>query len=253
MDRGFYNAPSAMMIQQRKLDTVSNNLANLRTAGYKPETLTTQTFNNILISRLDEDGIYYDYENIGVNAPLRIVDTVLQSYSQGDIQATDIPTDLALSGEGYFTIVGRDGETYYTRNGAFELNDEGYLALGNLGRVQGINGDIDFGGRTDFTITEEGLILDGEGNEIDTLRVSWCDDLNDLAKQDTGLYAYAGDDTMYEVNCNVVQGALEASAVDLNKEMTNVIEAQRQFQAMSTVFKQLDKINSLAVNNIGKI
>lgn len=250
MDRGFYNAASAMMLQQRKLDTISNNLANIRTAGYKPETVTTQTFNNILISRLDEDGIYYDYENIGTNAPLRIVDKVLQSYSQGDIQSTDVPTDLALAGEGYFNIMGRDGETYYTRNGAFQLDDEGYLALGNLGRVQGYNGDINLEGRTDFTISEEGIIFDSEGNEIDTLRISWCDDLNDLAKQDNGLFV---GNSMYDVNCSVIQGALEASAVDLNKEMTSIMEAQRRFQAMSTVLKQLDKINSLAVNNIGKI
>ena len=112
MDRGFYNAASAMMLQQRKLDTISNNLANVRTAGYKSETVATQTFNNILISRLDEDGIYYDSTEIGTNAPLRIVDRVLQSFTQGDISTTDVPTDLALAGEGYFNIVGEDGETY---------------------------------------------------------------------------------------------------------------------------------------------
>lgn len=253
MDRGFYNAASAMMLQQRRLDTISNNLANVRTAGYKPETLTTHTFNNILVSRLDEDGIYYDYEGVGMNAPLRIVDSVLQHYSQGDIQETDIPTDIALAGEGYFNIMGKDGETYYTRNGAFQLDDEGYLALSNLGRLQGMNGDIMLDGNTNFTINEEGIIYDGEGNELDRLRLSWCDNLNDLAKQDTGLYAYEGDTGMYDVNVNVVQGALEASAVDLNKEMTNIMAAQRQFQAMSTVLRQLDKINSLAVNKIGQL
>lgn len=252
MDRGFYNAASAMMLQQRKLDTISNNLANVRTAGYKSETVATQTFNNILISRLDEDGIYYDSTEIGPNAPLRIVDRVLQSYTQGDISTTDVPTDLALAGEGYFNIVNLDGETYYTRNGAFQLDEEGYLAFGNLGRVQGINGDIDLMGRTDFTITEEGIIFDYEGNEIDTLKISWVDDVNKLAKQDNGMFT-AGEAEVFEIKCNVVQGALEGSSVDLNTQMTMVMEAQNRFQAMSTVLKTLDEINSLAVNQIGKL
>ena len=60
MDRVFYQAASSMMLQQRRLETLSNNVANIKTSGYKPETVVTRSFTDVLAARMDEDGIYYD-------------------------------------------------------------------------------------------------------------------------------------------------------------------------------------------------
>lgn len=250
MNRGFYNAASAMMLQQKRLNTVSNNLANLQTAGYKSEQLTTRSFEEV-ISRLDEDGIYYDYTDIGVNTPLRIVDSVEQYYTQGDIRETERPFDVAIAGDGYFNI--SDGEnTYYTRNGSFNLDNDGYLNLEGYGRVQGLGGDI-YLGTSDFLIDESGNIIDYEGNEIDTLQISMCENIMDLRKQTNGLYAYEGEAQMYDITTTIQQNALESSTVNLNTEMTRVMEINRQFGAMSTILQTIDSINEKAVTEIGKL
>ena len=123
MDRIFYQAASAMMLQQRKLETVSNNVANIKTAGYKPETVVTTSFTDVLAARLDEDGLYYSSTVIGNNAPLSIVDEVMQYFSQGDINETTRPFDFAISGDGYFNINDAEGNTYsYKRGGGKLLN-----------------------------------------------------------------------------------------------------------------------------------
>lgn len=252
MDRVFYQAASSMMLQQRRLETVSNNVANIKTSGYKPETVVTRSFTDVLAARMDEDGIYYDSTVIGKNAPLQIVDEVMQYFSQGDINETSRPFDFAISGDGYFNVADTEGNTYYTRNGEFMLDDEGYLAFYNYGRVQGMNGDI-YLGTSEFTVNEQGVIYDSEGNEIDSLRISWCDDINDMQHMENGLYSYAGDGEMYDFQTTIIQNALEGSTVDLSTEMTRLMTIQSRFTAMSTMFKTISSVNESAANQIAKI
>lgn len=252
MDRVFYQAASAMMLQQRKLETVSNNISNIKTSGYKPETVTTHSFTKVLRSRLDEDGIYYDSTITGPDAPLQIVDEVLQYFSQGDITETSRPFDFAISGDGYFNIADAEGEIYYTRNGEFMLDDEGYLAFYNYGRVQGENGEI-YLGTSEFTVDEQGIIYDAEGNEIDKLKISWSDNVNDMQRLENGMFAYAGEGDVYDIQTCILQGALEGSTVDLSTEMTRMLTIQSRFTAMSTVFKTINSVNELAANQIGKL
>ena len=252
MDRIFYQAASAMMLQQRKLETVSNNVANIKTAGYKPETVVTTSFTDVLAARLDEDGLYYSSTVIGNNAPLSIVDEVMQYFSQGDINETTRPFDFAISGDGYFNINDAEGNTYYTRNGEFMLDDEGYLAFYGYGRVQGMNGDI-YLGTSDFKVNDRGIIYDAEGNELDSLRISWCDDINGMQHMENGMFTYTGDGEMYDFQTTVYQGALEGSTVDLSTEMTRMMTIQSRFTAMSSVFKTINQINASAASEIGKI
>ncbi len=252
MDRVFYQAASAMMLQQKKLETVSNNLSNIRTAGYKPETVTTMSFDRILSARQDEDGIYYDSTPIGTIAPLGIVDDVVQYFSQGDISQTSRVFDFAISGDGYFNIVNEDGDTLYTRNGAFQLDDEGYLELAGYGRVQGQKGDILIG-TADFSVDTYGTIRDAEGNEIDSFKTSWVEDITKMKHHESGLYRYMGDDEPYDFQTTIYQGALESSTVDLTTEMTRMMTIQSRFTAMATVLQTINEVNGNAATQIGNI
>ena len=252
MDRVFYQAASSMMLQQRKLEVASNNIANIKTAGYKPETVATKSFVQILQGRLDEDGIYYDNNEIGKRAPAQIVDEVMQYFTQGDIENTGRAFDFAISGEGYFNIMDEEGNEFYTRNGAFRLDEEGYLAFGNYGRVQGENGDI-YLGNDDFLVSDDGRIFDSENEVIDRFKISWCDNVNDLQRQSNGMFTYAGEDEMYDYQTTIYQNALEKSTVDLSTEMTRVMAIQSRFTAMSQVLKTINSINESAATQIGKV
>jgi flagellar hook-basal body protein len=98
-----------------------------------------------------------------------MVDDVITIYEQGDLVATDNNLDLAVDGDGYFTIVDPDGQEYFTRDGGFKLNFEGYLVNNNGLIVAGENGAINLQGEFINIEPDGSVYLDGEF--VDTLKV----------------------------------------------------------------------------------
>lgn len=243
----FYTAATAMLIQQRRLNTTANNIANVKTTGYRSERTITSAFNDILIGRQVRDQI----TPIGYGAPLTVVEEIAAKFDIADLEDTGRPMDIAIGGDGFFNV-DMDGTTYLTRNGNFEVNEEGFLVLPGVGQVMGSAGAIQLD-NANFTIYENGEIYNSEGELVDTLLVTMADDPNQLIKQPNGTYIAPDNAGMIDSNAKIYQGKLERSNVDLNQEMANMIEIQRSFQSVSNALKTIDQLNGKAISEIGRL
>ena len=238
MLRGYYNAAQGMIVKQRQLDAIGNNIANINTSGYRKDEIITNTF-------LDELILVNERKETSGHLLQTYADVSKTNLEQSNFTYTDSNFDVAIYGNVYFNIRGRNGNIYQTRNGQWELDGDGYLILGKAGRVQGQNGDIRLG-TDDFEIRNDGTIL-VNGEEFDRLLLSYIPPDADVDKLGNNLMLYNGNGAIPEGEFfDVIQGAWEHSNVDGNKEITQMMEAHRLYQANSQILKQLDQINSKA-------
>ena len=238
MLRGYYNAAQGMIVKQRQLDAIGNNIANINTSGYRKDEIITNTF-------LDELILVNERKETSGHLLQTYADVSKTNLEQSNFTYTDSNFDVAIYGNVYFNIRGRNGNVYQTRNGQWELDGDGYLILGKAGRVQGQNGDIRLG-TDDFEIRNDGTIL-VNGEEFDRLLLSYIPPDADVDKLGNNLMLYNGNGAIPEGEFfDVIQGAWEHSNVDGNKEITQMMEAHRLYQANSQILKQFDQINSKA-------
>ena len=238
MLRGYYNAAQGMIVKQRQLDAIGNNIANINTSGYRKDEIITNTF-------LDELILVNERKETSGHLLQTYADVSKTNLEQSNFTYTDSNFDVAIYGNVYFNIRGRNGNIYQTRNGQWELDGDGYLILGKSGRVQGQNGDIRLG-TDDFEIRNDGTIL-VNGEEFDRLLLSYIPPDADVDKLGNNLMLYNGNGAIPEGEFfDVIQGAWEHSNVDGNKEITQMMEAHRLYQANSQILKQFDQINSKA-------
>lgn len=256
MVRGFYTLGSGMLTIQRTLDTISNNVANVRTAGYKKKMLTSNTFDQQLVARIESG----NSGRIGKGSIVRYVDVLHTDYSQSSLEETQIPFDIALVGDGFFRIQSLDEgiETpLLTRNGHFGLNEEGYLVLEGGGMVLGENGPIMLG-TSNFSVDEDGYIyLPEDDSPIDRISLAYPTDYNNLVVYAEGLYV-DNDPNQTQVeqttfSTSFLQGKLENSNVDMAEETSALMDASRTFQTYSQAIKIIDRINTKSVTEIGKV
>jgi flagellar basal-body rod protein FlgG len=234
-----------MLTQTRKLTSISNNIANVNTTGYKKEQVTTTTFGSMVINRLDSQ-----QTELGSVTLMSIADTLNTIHSQGTLKETERTLDFAIRGEGLFAIQG-EGGVMYTRNGSFDVDNEGFLTCGDLGRVMGQNGPIQIG--TDgFTADESGNLY-VNGAFVDKIAVYNFEEYNALKNAADGLFTSVGGQGTLMDTASVLWKTLEGSNVDAAEEMTNAISTQRQIQACSQAIKMYDEIVSGAVTQIGKV
>lgn len=131
MIKGLYTAFTGMVNEQKRLDVLSNNLANADTNGYKKEGTTSQTFADELAIRIKDTSYYSRPKQLGTMSMGVHIGETYTDWSQGNYEVTDNKTDFALDGDGFFAISFTDkaGNTSvkYTRDGAFTINTLGYL------------------------------------------------------------------------------------------------------------------------------
>lgn len=248
MLEGFYTTLSGMLVQQRTLSVLGNNIVNSNTPGYKGERVVSNTFHNEVMVRI-ENG---QKINIGTGDQIRLVDEVEENYSESSLESTERPFDMAIVGQGYFTIANGEN-SYMTRNGNFDIDAEGYLIFEGIGRVQGTLGDIQVGG-SDFTVTEEGGVYGADGTPIDNLLITAQPEDTPLEKAPNGMYIVPeGAQPVETGDAMVIQGALEVPNYDVNREYTLIMEAQRAFQACSSALKMFDAISQKAATQIGNV
>jgi len=254
MFKGFYGLTSGMLTQQRKLNTISNNMANASTPGYKKDVLTTTTFGEVLAHRTGS----VDKNNpvqLGNVTMIRTVDELVTNYEQGILETTGRPLDAALIGEGFFEVETPTQGLVYTRNGSFTLDDEGYLYLQHIGRVMGQNG-LPIRLMTDkVRIEPDGLITSEQnGNYLARLQVADFNDYSQLVKVGEGMFQNADAANMFEVETPQMMGkALERSNISMMDEMVSMISSQRALQSASQILKMYDQLMNKAANDIGRI
>lgn len=255
MNRGYYYAANGMILNQRKMDCIGNNLTNVSTAGYKRDTILTNTFDEQMIlvkHRSELSGIFTH----------RYVDTSYTDLEQSNFEYSDSPFDVAIWGDVYFNVrtnyPGADSDIMLTRNGQWELDGEGYLVLGHSGRIQGENGDI-YLGTKDFLIDVDGRIYlkddDGQYTQfVDRLRVSYINPDSDVKKFGANMFTEVeASEPPEDLRYDIIQGAVERSNVDWNYELNMLLQAHRMYEANSTILKIFDSLNQGATGLCKKV
>jgi flagellar basal-body rod protein FlgG len=250
MIRGLYTAASGMLAEQFVQDALAGNLANINTVGFKQDIPTFKALHEMALRRFgganDHDGAPIGTLGTGV-----AFDGTMPDPSSGPMLRTEIKTDVALSGPGYFAIKTGQGERY-TRDGQFHLDvksDGVYLVDVNGNQVMGKNGPINLKGVDKFSISDDGRIFD-QSKEIDRFKLVDFP-MTSLRKQGGNLYSTTAAPTAAKPN--VRQGFLEQSNVNAVTSMVRMITIQRAYEAAARAVTAQDETLGKAVNEVGRL
>jgi len=251
MVRGLYIAGTGMLLQRRKMETITNNIVNAETTGYKKEFNVSHSFDEVLTRRVNDAqsravlGRMVGPLNLGTQ-----VDQLYIDFDMGSLEGTERPTDLALIGDAFFVVQTADGERY-TKTGHFYLNNEGFLVDGEGNPLLGQNGPINVGG-LDFTVDGNGNVFTAAGL-VDTIRVVSFEDNNTLRRQGSNLF-FATEPPLAAPNpYTIAQGFLEMSNVDIGREMVDMLAMYRTYETNQRMVTMIDETMGKAVNEIGRL
>ncbi len=253
MVRGFYSAAAGVFTQQKALNVISNNISNASTAGYKSQSTMESSFGEHLVARMSElDG--ESNSNIGPGAFITINSSEYTDYSQGNLESTGRPVDMAINGPGFFLVESENYGPVLTRNGQFEIDSDGDLYLPGVGKVLNDGEDSINLEDGNFTVSPSGVIsIDGE--EADALYIAVPDEDTVLKSVSSGVFL--AEDESYDQaepeNYYVLQGTIEKSNISIAEEMSKLIAGQNHYQSCTQIIKMYDTINELTVTQIGRI
>lgn len=238
MLEGMYAAASGMAAQQQQLDAIGNDLANASTTGYKSERVG---FRDLLYNQIDQAGTE---TTAGAGAAAEVMGA---NQSQGSIESTGNPLDLAIEGPGYFTVKRSDGSTALTRDGAFETDAQGKLTTAEGDLLQppitlpkGIAPSA-VSIASDGTVTAAGRTL----GKVALVTVASPEHL--LAAGGSLFTTTAASGAARPVALpKIQQGALEGSNVDTATEMTKMMSTQRSYQLESSAIQTENQMLSIA-------
>jgi flagellar basal-body rod protein FlgG len=238
MLEGLFSAAAGMSAQQLQLDAVSNDLANASTSGYKSERVG---FEDLLYNPVDKAGTE---TTAGAGAAARILG---RSRAQGALKETGNPLDLAIEGEGFFQLRRPGGSTVLTRNGAFQVS-----ANGQIGDAEGDLLDPPLKLPAGVNASEVRISADGtvtaQGKRIGQIAVVTVTAPDHLTPEGGSLLApNAASGTPHPVSdVRMLQGTLEESNVDLGRDMTTMMTAERAYQMSSTAIQTESQMMSIA-------
>lgn len=252
MVRGFYSAAAGVLNQQKAFNTVSNNIANASTAGFKNQGALNSSFGEHLVSRMSANNDIAK-SNIGSGAFMTVNTSNYTDFSQGIMENTGNQMDFAIQGEGLFLVRTQTNGDVLTRNGKFEIDGDGDLAISGMGKVLDDGKNPIAMETTDISVSQGGSITSGD-KSVATLFIASKGDAEKLTSVGTGAFKSDDEYVKEEVaNFSVVQGTLEKSNIDISQEMSKIIAGQSRYQSCTQILKIYDKINEIAVNQIGRI
>ncbi len=258
MMRSLWSAASGMLAQQKNMDVVAHNLANVNTYGNKK---VRAEFQDLIYQTLRDaggtsgNGTQYP-QGLQIGLGVRVAATN-RIFVQGPLQTTDRPTDIGIQGEGFFQVQLPDGTTAYTRDGSFKLDSQrrlvtsdGFLLVPNITLEQ--NATLD-----SVVISYDGRVSDtpsgGQQTEIGQITIA-------RFINPEGLYAY-GKNLFLETAASgapivsepgtdgagvLTQGTVEMSGVQIAEEMVNMIIAQRAYESNSKAITTTDSMLEIA-------
>ncbi len=261
MFKGFYNLASGMITEGRRLDVISNNMANVATSGFRADRFISSTFDEVMWSRVGNKN--KNYEDIGEQSYITAPSELVTDWTPGSFDETGMPLDFAIEGDGYFAIQTEDG-IRYTRAGSFTLDNDTYLCFSDKGRVLDMNGQpIQL--QTDKLLVDSAGNIFTQGSNLPNANVQNGSIL--LAR--IGVYAFPPDTNLEKDNegfinsdngvqpqptndVRVIHGMVERSNVDLVREMTEMISAQRAYQSAAELTKIYDQVLNRATTEVGR-
>lgn len=241
MDNTLYVGLSRQMVLQRALDVTANNLANVDTVGFKVESLMVQTDALTPTSVPSSDPIKYVIDN-----------GLARNFGQGGLEQTSNPLDVAIEGDGFFTVQTSAGNRY-TRDGRFGIDSKNQLVdhsgnpvLSNGGSPISLDPQ-----KGQATIAKDGTISQG-GAQIAKLGVARFSDQSVLKKQGGNLYDAPGATPTNATDARVNQGMVEHSNVQPVVEITHLIEITRAYERVTQMMSQTEDLSQSAVQRLGK-
>lgn len=233
---------SRQVALQRQMDVVANNLANINTTGFKSELMLFEE-HKMPVAR-DRDFAYPDQ-------PLSYVEdwATVHDMTNGAINLTGNPLDVALNGEGFLAVQTPAGERY-TRSGALQINAEGILVNFDGYPVLGEGGEIRFDeSDTDIAISPNGTISTAAGGK-GKLRVVEFASPQELQREGDNLYS--GGTPAPAVATRLTQGAIERSNVSGVGQMTEMIRVSRAYESLAGLMQKQDDLRRSAIQRLGE-
>jgi flagellar basal-body rod protein FlgG len=239
MLEGMYAAATGMAAQQQRLDAIGNDLANASTTGYKAERVG---FRDLLYNEVDEAGTR---TSAGAGAA---AETIGRDQAQGAIQHTGDPLDLAIEGEGYFTVKRADGSVALTRDGSFEVDAQGRLttAGGNLldPPIALPKGVVP----SEVSIGADGTVTGPKGSPLGKIALATVAAPDRLLAAGENLFTVSAASGAPRplASATIHQGALEGANVDVGTEMVQMVDTQRSYQLESSAIQTENQMLSIA-------
>jgi len=251
MIKGLYSAVSAMIMNANREQVISHDVANMDTPGFKQvlatqkEYITTQV--NDPMSSLDSSVPVTDVGTLGlgVQSGSDAID-----FTQGSIQTTDNPLDLAIEGTGFFEVKTPDGNCY-TRDGRFLRDSSGMLVTSDGYQVLDKNGQpIKLGDGTVSVSSTGEISVDGTATA--QLNLVEFDNPAQELQHDQGNLFHATGTAKAASNSSVVEGALESSNVNSTQVMSQMMEVSRLYEAAQQMVQNQDSLLGEAISTLGK-
>jgi flagellar basal-body rod protein FlgF len=243
---------SRQMVLERQLDVVANNVANVNTNGFKAD---QQLFEEYLNSGAHEDNFK------GADRRVSYVQDrgTYRDFSQGAMQRTGNPLDIAVSGQGFLTVQTAAGERY-TRDGNLQKNNLGQLVTAAGDPVLGTGGPIVFQPTDhDINISPDGTVTVVEGsNRTDSirgkLRIAGFADPQTVQKQGNNLYAaIGGAGPQQDLTTTVQQGFVEKSNVSAVSEMSHMVAVTRAYTQIATLLQTQSDMRKNAIEKLADV
>lgn len=246
MSSAMWVSKTGLAAQDKALSAVANNLANINTTGFKSDRVV---FEDLFYTIEKQPGALADQVNtvpsgIQLGSGVRVAGTQ-KVFTEGSMQTTNQPMDLAIVGNGFFQVESPSGDIFYTENGQFQLNAEGLMVnTQGLPLVPAIEVPA---GSSRFTVSSDGIVtavLPGESMPVELGQISLVNFANAAGLEALGgnLYretiasgepveAAPGEDGMGQLK----QGVLEGSNVQAVEAMVSMISIQRAYEANAKV------------------
>lgn len=284
MLRGIYTASTGMIMNQNRMDVVSNNLANVDKTGFKEDEAIFKAFPEMLLHRTREDGLGWvptgSFDLAPITGKLGSGVEFSESFTrfdQGAAKHTSNPTDLMLDDRGrenpsFFVVLTEKGERL-TRSGSFVLDRQGNLVTPDGHPLMGEKGPIQVA-RFNFMVKENGEVWinqtignnpEAGSNEtfnrwenpvlLDRIKVRTVEFPRELKKEGNGFFRdtpESGEPIPVQGDPLVLQGFLEASNVNIVQQMVEMIEVQRQYEANQKSVQTHDSLLGRLINEVAR-
>ena len=255
MDPALRTSASGMAAQQLRSEVIANNLANVNTTGFKR---SRPQFEDLLYQTIQNGG-FVDTRDARATPAIQVgrgvhLAAIQRQHAQGTLEATGRPLDLAIEGDGFFQIQLPSGELAYSRDGGFQISDQGVLVTnGGYGLVPAVRIPNDV---TDVTVSRAGVVSAnrGEGNTVELGRIELARFANPAGLLTLGENLYRQTPASGQPVLGMpqdqgfgrlMQGSLEGSNVEIVNEMVDMISAMRAYEINSKAIKNADEMSGM--------
>lgn len=244
MQRGLYIAATGMLSDVARQDAIASNLANVNTVGYKSDRVVNETFSELFLQNM-KNGRDVGSLNLGTR-----VSGIVTDFAQGAMRPTQQQLDVAIAGDGFFTVQTPQG-LRYTRDGQFSRDAQGYLVTKTGAPVLNTGGQPIYIGSGDPTIDGYGRVF-ANGTLVGALNIATLD-MNSARKMGENFWTADTVTNGLPANSALRQGFVEASGVNSVKEMIEMIRTLRSYESSQKIITSIDGTLDKAVNSVGVV